>query len=297
MAYSMPAARKRSMGGGGSTPSPTGAPGASAGAAPAGQPSDPGYVNFSRLLAVNQGGAQRMADKLATNAQQKGQQATGAIDTAKAGVDQKVQAGTLSYEKAAPQALGNGADPSAYREAGRISGVRAAQGYTGPKDWTAAGYDETALSKQAREASDAAKGLTTAGGRGAELRKMAGGPYSAGMSALDAGLSGAALGDRGQSLAATYGGLSQKLIDYQTATGSAIKAATASSQDAAAKYGADQQAFDAQAAQFEQQQQVPEYLAPAEVPQMLQAPAPVDDRNRLWGVPLSKKKQKPNGGR
>jgi hypothetical protein len=248
-------------------------------------------VNFSRLLTVNQGGAQRMADSLANNAQQKGQQAAGNIASASASVGQKVAAGTNTYEKAAPQALGNGSDPNAFREAGRLSGVRSTQGYTGPKDWAGAGVDTGALSTQAREASEAAKGLTTAGGRGAQLRQQAGGPYSAGMSALDAGLSGAALGSRGRDLASLYGGLSQQLIDARAATDTAVGAATTASQEASGKYAADQVEFNTQADQLAAQQEA----QAAEAERIRQNQATYDTLmsrpryNRLAGVRLSRK--------
>lgn len=242
MPYSMPG-KKRALGGGGSAPAaPGAATGASAGgAAPSAKPAAaaPGYVNFSRLLAVNQGGAQRMADTLVSGAQQKGQAAQKQIDDAKAGFNAKVEAGTQKY--AAPTTPG-ATSGDIYTQAGALS-AKAKQGYAGPKDWSGAGYDTVKLAGTAKEASEAAKGLTTAGGRGAALRAQAGGPYSAGMSALDSGLSGAALGNRGQELVALYGGLSQRLIDYQKEGGAAVDAATAASNEAMAKYGADAEAY------------------------------------------------------
>jgi hypothetical protein len=239
MPYSMPG-KKRPLGGG-SVPSAPG--GAAAPAAPAGQPAAPGYVNFSRLLAVNQGGAQKMADNLAGQVQQKGQAAAGQLEGAKAGFQGKVQSGTHQYQ--APNHTSTpGSAPSAdlYRTAGAMK-EQAARGYGGPKDWTAAGYDVAGMSGAARAAQDSAKSLTTSGGRGAMLRAGASGPYSAGMSALDAGLSGAALGNRGQELSQLYGGLSQQLVDYQRQGGDAVEAATTQSNDAARQYGEQAERF------------------------------------------------------
>lgn len=256
MPYSL-APKKRPLGGGGA-PAAAGGASPGPGASPAGQPAggaSPGYVNFSRLLAVNQGGAQRMADTLAGQVQQKGQEAASQIKGAQEGFQGKVQAGTLNYQAPSFQRT-QGADPSAdlYRTAGALS-AQAKQGYSGPKDWSAAGYDTVAMAGSAKAAQDAAKGLTTAGGRGAMLRAQARGPYTTGMSSLDAALSGAALGSRGADLASTYGNLSQQLADYQKAGGGAVDAATTASNAAASQYGAEAQRFQAMGDQAKQSEE------------------------------------------
>lgn len=237
MAYSMPG-KKRALGGGGSAPAAPGAPAAGS-TAPAGQAASPGYVNFSRLLSVNQGGAQRMADSLASNAQQKGQAATSEIKSAKTGFEGKVAAGTQKFT--APGLAGT-TSKDIYATAGQL-GAQSKVGYTGPKDWAGAGVDTVKLAGNAKDAAETAKGLTTAGGRGAQLRQQAGGPYSAGMSALDAGLSGAALGSRGRDLASLYGGLSQQLIDYQTQGGALVDSATTASNEAAQQAAAEAERY------------------------------------------------------
>lgn len=229
--------RKR-IAGGGSAPVTAGAAATST-PAPAAAPTQasPGYVNFSRLLAVNQGGAQRMANNLAGKVQQQGQQAQGAIQGAQQGFQGQVQAGTLQHQEVArPSNTAN--SQSLYAQAGALA-ENAKKGYSGPKDWKAAGYDTTALSSQAKGAQDAAHNLTTAGGRGALLREGVQGPYSAGMSTLDAALSGAALGSRGRDLSALYGGLSQQLVDAQRQGDTLVGKATEDSAAAAAQYGQD----------------------------------------------------------
>jgi hypothetical protein len=240
MPYTMPG-KKRPLGGG-SVPSAPGG-GATSPAAPAGQPAAPGYVNFSRLLAVNQGGAQKMADNLAGQVQQKGQAAAGQIESARAGFQGKVQGGALQYQAPNHTSTPGGATSGdLYRTAGAMK-EQAARGYSGPKDWAGAGYDVAGMASSAKSAQDSAKNLTTSGGRGAMLREGASGPYSAGMSALDAGLSGAALGNRGQELSQLYGGLSQQLVDYQRQGGDAVEAATTQSNDAARQYGEQAERF------------------------------------------------------
>lgn len=260
MPYSL-APKKRPLGGGGA-PAAAGRASPGPGATPAGQPAggaSPGYVNFSRLLAVNQGGAQRMADSLVGQVQQKGQEAANQIQGARQDFQGKVQAGTLNYQAPGPapqqvggmagrarDAQGGGVSPELYRTAGALS-AQAKQGYTGPKDWNAAGYDTVAMQGAARGAADAAKNLTTAGGRGAMLRAQAQGPYTAGMSSLDAALSGAALGSRGEELSALYSNLGQQLTDYQNEGGAAVEAATTASNAAASQYGTDAARYQAMA--------------------------------------------------
>lgn len=241
MAYTIQ--RKRALGG---TSTPAGGGGAmpqAGGAAPA-APSGPGYVNFSRLLAANQGGAQRMADRLASGVAQKGQQAQGEVQAAQKGFNEKVQQGTLQYQAPQSPVAQGGSSAAMYRTAGAMQ-AQAGRGYEGPKDWAGAGYDTQGMAERAKAASESAKGLATAGGRGALLRAEARGPYSAGMSTLDSALSGAALGGRGRDLAGLYGGLSQKLIDYQKQGGQAVDAATTASSEAAKQYGSESQRFQA----------------------------------------------------
>lgn len=230
MPFTMPG-KKRPIGGGSA---PVSSEGGSAAAPAAPQQSSPGYVNFSRLLAVNQGGAQRMADNLAGQVQQKGSEAQSQIQGARQGFQGQVQAGTQHFTAPAAGAGGTNS-ASLYAQAGALS-AQAKNGYSGPKDWGAAGYDTVAMSGKAKDAQQAAQGLTTAGGRGAMLREQAGGPYSAGMSALDASLSGAALGSRGKDLSALYGNLSQQLVDYQKEGGAAVDAATTESNAASQQY-------------------------------------------------------------
>lgn len=278
MPYSMPM-KKRTLGGGAaSTPSGGGgstapAPASTGGSASAG----PGYVNFSRLLSVNQGGAQKMADRMAGQVQQQGQAASTAIQNASQKVGNAAQSGTLQYEKATVQ-QGDEANPNAYREAGRVAGMMAGRGYQGPKDWAAAGVDTAGLASQAAEASQAAKNLATAGGRGAALRAQARGPYTAGMSAMDSALTGAALGTRGTDLAALYGGLSQQLVDARVASDAQIAAAQAASQQAGKQYSADAMDWAQQGEQMAAQQQVPEMLAAPVAP----PEEPLKPKARHW---------------
>lgn len=236
MPFTMPG-KKRPLGGG-SVPA---ADGAGSADAPAPAQSAPGYVNFSRLLAINQGGAQKMADNLASTVQQKGSEASNQIQGANQGFQQQVKAGTLNFQRPwAPSQ--NESAANLYAQAGALS-ENGKKGYSGPKDWAGAGYDTVGLKGAASDASQAAKNLTTAGGRGSLLRAQAGGPYSAGMSTLDSALSGAALGSRGRDLSALYGGLSQQLMDYQAAGGKAVEGATAASNAAAQQYATEAERY------------------------------------------------------
>jgi len=244
--------KKRALGGGASSGGDPGvsvgpgagasaAPGATGGAQPGNQ-SSPGYVNFSRILDLNRGAAQGMADKLVGQVQKQGADASSAVQGANTGFGEKVAAGTQSYS---PGIQARSWDPNnpevsskdLYAQAGAMA-AKAKQGYAGPADWNAAGYDTKALSKQAQEAQDAANNLNTAGGRAALLRQGATGTYTAGGASLDAALSGAALGNRGAELSKQYGNLSQQLVDYQAAGGKAVTAAQATSADAARQYDA-----------------------------------------------------------
>jgi hypothetical protein len=206
---------------------------------PQGQ-SSPGYVGYSRILDANRPGAKRMADQLAGNVQQQGQQAQGAIQQAGQQFSNKVKGGTLSYQpsynvtRGAAAAGGGG-----YAQAGAALGMQAnatRKEYQGPKDWEGAGINTVQLAQQASRAGDAAQGLTSMGGRAAQLRAHAQGAYGAGMSALDAALAGSGLGTRGQDLAAMYGNLSQQLIDRRTASEGQVRGAISASDQAAKDY-------------------------------------------------------------
>lgn len=211
---------------------------------PQGQ-SSPGYVSFSRILDANRPGAKRMADTLTQAAEQKGQQASSAIESAKAGFGEKVQQGTLQFQAPDTKTLnapGGGTSGNLYAQAGALR-AQAGRGYEGPKDWGAAGYNTVDMASQAKAAQDTAQGLTSMGGRATQLREGVRGPYGAGMSTLDAALAGAAMGNRGQELSAMYGGLSQKLADYQKQGGEAVTAATTASDAAAKQYGEEAARF------------------------------------------------------
>lgn len=204
---------------------------------PQGQAS-PGYVSYSRILDANRPGAKRMADQLAGSVQQQGQQAQQAIQQAGQQFTDKVKGGTLSYQPIGSINRGTAmAQGGGYAQAGAMAGLQAGPNrkeYQGPKDWAAAGINTQALAQQASSAGDAAQGLTSMGGRAAQLRQMvgAGAGYGSGMATLDAALAGSGLGGRGQELAALYGGLSQQLIDRRAAGDKEVEAAISASDDA-----------------------------------------------------------------
>lgn len=204
---------------------------------PSGQ-SSPGYVGFSRILDANRPGAKRMADKLAQGVQEKGQQTQQAIQGAAQDFEKQVKAGTLSYQpigsinRGASAAQGGG-----YAQAGAALGPQAnpnRREYVGPKDYAGAGINTAALTDQATRAGDAARGLTSMGGRASQLRAGVSGPYGAGMSTLDAALSGAALGGRGQEISAMYGNLNDQLTQAR-ARGDALVTGAQASSNAAVK--------------------------------------------------------------
>lgn len=239
---------------------------------PQGQAS-PGYVSYSRILDANRPGARRMADQLAQGVQQQGQQVQGAIQQAGQQFTDKVKAGTLTYSNPLTVTRGPAmAGGGGYAQAGAAVGIQANaknKEYQGPKDWEAAGIDTKGLAEQAARAGDAAQGLTSMGGRAAQLRQQARGPYSAGMSTLDAALAGSGLGGRGQDLAAMYGNLSQQLIDRRAAGDKEVQAA----QDASnAAYGA----FQKDVAMWDQMSQ-PQPETPAPYPK----PPPYPDPKAL----------------
>lgn len=113
-----------------------------------------------------------------------------------------------------------------------------AQGsFQGPTSWEEAGIDTVGLAGKAAAASDKAKSLTSDYGRAALLRAQAQGPYTAGMSGLDAALAGAAGGNAFQETANMYGGLSAKLQAARGGAGSAYEKAAATHAENQAKYG------------------------------------------------------------
>jgi hypothetical protein len=234
---------------------------------PQGQAS-PGYVSYSRILDANRPGAKRMADQLAGNVQQQGQQAQQSIQQAGQQFSDKVKGGTLSYSN--PLNVGRGAAAAqggGYAQAGAQVGLQANatnREYKGPKDWAGAGIDTGALSTQAARAGDAAQGLTSMGGRAAQLREQARGPYSAGMSTLDAALAGSGLGGRGQDLAAMYGNLSQQLIDRRAAGDKEVEGAITASNAAFGNFQSDVDRWNRMA---QPQASTPEpYPNPTELP-------------------------------
>jgi hypothetical protein len=187
----------------------------------------PGFVNFSRILDANRPGAQRMADQLAGQVQQQGDKVEKDIAGAEQTFGQQVQQGTNTYNGGMGPGSAN-ATGDQFRAAGAAA-AGAAVGYKGPKDWKGAGINTEALSTGAVQAGDAARQLTSAGGRAALLGQGRAGPYGAGMSALDSALSGAALGGRAQQLATQYGGLSDKLAQAQRAGGQQVEQAVTAS--------------------------------------------------------------------
>lgn len=236
---------------------------------PQGQAS-PGYVSYSRILDANRPGAKRMADQLAGGVEQQGQQVQQAIQQAGQDFTNKVKAGTLTYSNPLTTTRGPAmAGGGGYAQAGAAVGQQANathREYQGPKDWEAAGINTQGLAQQAARAGDAARILTSMGGRAAQLRQQVKGPYSAGMSTLDAALAGSGLGGRVQDLADMYGNLSQQLMDRQTAGNKEVQAA----QDASnAAYGA----FQKDAAMWDQMSR-PQAPAAAPYPQPTTMPPP-----------------------
>jgi hypothetical protein len=236
---------------------------------PQGQ-SSPGYVGYSRILDANRPGAKRMADQLASNVQQQGQQAQQSIQQAGQQFSDKVKGGTLSYQPSYNVTRGSAAAAGGgYAQAGAAIGMQAGPGrmeYQGPKDWTAAGINTTQLGQQASRAGDAAQGLTSMGGRAAQLRAQARGPYSSGMATMDAALAGSGLGGRGQELAAMYGNLNQQLIDRRAAGDKEVEAAIGASNQAANGFQAE--------ADMWQRLQTPAPAASAPYPKPTSPPPP-----------------------
>jgi hypothetical protein len=235
---------------------------------PQGQAS-PGYVSYSRILDANRPGAKRMADQLAGNVAQQGQQAQQNIQQAGQQFSDKVKAGTLSYSN--PLNVTRGTSAAAgqgYAQAGAQLGLQAnanRREYQGPKDWAGAGINTQGLATQAAQAGAAAQGLTSMGGRAAQLRQQARGPYGAGMSSLDAALAGSGLGGRGQELSAMYGNLSQQLIDRQAASSKEVQGAQDASNAAYGAYEADVGRWD-QAAQPQPEPTQPQQPIPLPPP-------------------------------
>lgn len=246
--------------------------------------SSPGYVGYSRILDANRPGAKRMADQLAGTVQQQGQQAQGAIQQAGQQFSDKVKGGTLSYQPSynvtrGPAMAGGGG----FAQAGAAMGMQAGPGrmeYQGPKDWAAAGINATQLAQQASSAGDAAQGLTSMGGRAAQLRGQVQGPYSAGMSTLDAALAGSGLGGRGRELAAMYGNLSQQLIDRRAAGGKEVEAAIGASDRAAAGYQSEVDMWNRLSQPLPPQAAPAEPQAPPEHPRVKSAREIEEDKQR-----------------
>lgn len=182
----------------------------------------PGFVDIGRLLSANRAGAQRMADSLQSTVRDAGEAAKKDIADAETKFGQGVAAGTLGYNPGVA-----------------TSQEAAAQGqksFSGPKTWEEAGVNTGDLAQKAASAQDKAANLSTDYGRAALLRQQVTGPYSAGMSGLDAALSGAAGGAALRQTSEAYSGLSQRLIDARGGAGAKVEQATKDSEANAARY-------------------------------------------------------------
>lgn len=184
-------------------------------------PRGPGFVDIGRLLSANRAGAQRMADSLQNSVREAGDAASKEIADAEKTFDDGVKAGTVVYNPAT------------------TSGDAETQGqktFSGPQTWEAAGINTGKIAQNAAAAQDKAANLANDYGRAALLREQVKGPYSAGMSGLDAALTGAAGGAALQQTVDTYKGLSQRLIDARGGAGAKVDKATKDSAAAAGQY-------------------------------------------------------------
>lgn len=183
----------------------------------------PGWVDFGRLLSANRAGAQRMADNLIAGVRQEGDAANSGIQQGVDTYGKSLQANTTQYN---PNSVTT-ADEAIAKSGGS---------FQGPKSWTDAGINTAELAGKAASAEGKAKNLTSDYGRAALLRAQAKGPYTAGMSGLDAALAGAAGGAALQDTANAYGNLSQRLIDAQVGAGAQYDAAVKADSEARGKY-------------------------------------------------------------
>lgn len=198
--------RKRPLGGASGT-APGAAPAAPASGsspAPAAQPQKQGtgFVNLSSILAANRGAAQQMGNALASGVASQGQQVEQGIQQAAGQFSRGVSSGTPGFNEAL------GTDRQAIQ-----AGTRAT--YTGPRTWEEAGVtaeQNGKLTTDANRAQDAARALTTQGGRAALLRQQSPG-LTAGGASMDAFLAGAGGGQALRETGARYANLSQILAD------------------------------------------------------------------------------------
>lgn len=219
----------------GGVAAPAGAP-AAGGAAPAAAPGaalapaapqqrGSGFVSFDRLLAANQAGAQAMAQKVGDRVQQAGTAATAAIQGGKDAFATKSQQAALVY------------DPSRATTSAQAAALGATT-YTGPKTWKDAGVDTDAISRQVNQGQAAVAQLQSQGGLANLLRESYNTNSTAGGSALDAALTGAAGGGRFQQLQQQFSGLDKLLSDARGSEQGVYDANANATKDAAAKYAA-----------------------------------------------------------
>jgi len=150
-------------------------------------------------------------------------------------VDDAIQQAGHTYANALGQKTTQ-YDPNSVKTAAEAE-AKTQGSFQGPTSWEEAGIDTVGLAGKAAAASDKAKNLTSDYGRAALLRAQAQGPYSAGMSGLDAALAGAAGGNAFQETANMYGGLSAKLQAARGGAEGAYKTAEATDAANRAKYG------------------------------------------------------------
>jgi hypothetical protein len=210
--------QKKRQVGGAPAPAPVagGAPAPQQPQAPA-QParSGSGFVGFDRYLQANRQGAQNMATTVGDAVEKSGQEAVGAL-----------QGGTDTFA-AKSQGVGTGGAPPTT--------------YTGPKTWEEAGVDVGDVTKKVVDASGKVSSLGTPGGVASLLKESYNGPTTAGGSALDAALTGAAGGQRFQQLNTAYGDLTQRLLDASGGAGKLYDQRVAETEAAAARYAVQEQ--------------------------------------------------------
>lgn len=236
-----------------------------------------GFVGLQQYLSANQEQAQRMGQDLTQQVNAEGGAAQGAIDAASQDFNQQAAAGTPTYE-ALPE------DQNVLGAAQNFVADRVGKAtYKGP---TSLGGTD-ALSKQAAGAQQTAGLASTDAGRATLLAKGAQGQYGLGARTLDAYLAGRGGGEALQQATSKYQGLQDYL-------------GTAKSNAAArgAKGAADAAAVREQYASLN----LPGYgsapSAPDRQRNVIQTPGTMPDpvpeeRNRLFGIPLSKKKRSP----
>ena len=182
-----------------------------------------GFVGLQQYLNANQEAGQRMGDELASQVEQQGAAAQGAIDAQRALTEQQIAAGV-------PQFNPYGLEPDEIVAAQ----ANAAKGYAGPQDMG----NVDAIATQAQEAQQAAKLAGTEAGRSVLMQRAGNAAPTVGGRSLDAALASRGAGNRLAAASSRFGDLQKYLTTAQAGVAESVKGAQEQTKKVQGQYAA-----------------------------------------------------------